>query len=122
MRSCARRAASCSNLCIGPVSDVHPCPRPEAGPVMNEDIRLSGQVAFVTGAAGAIGSAVAAELQARGARLTCVDVAVTEHITRHTAEAAAAEGRGGANRGASADDAEALAISADLTDEGAVVG
>ena len=89
---------------------------------MNEDARLSGQVAVVTGAAGAIGSAVAAELQARGAQLACVDVAVTQNITRRIAEAAAAEGCGGANSEPGASDAEVLAISADLTDEDAVSG
>lgn len=72
--------------------------------MVSDDSSLAGQVACVTGAAGAIGSAVAAEFAARGARVACLDLADPSDVSQSIA------GAGG----------QALPILADLTDEEAV--
>lgn len=72
------------------------------------DLQLSGNVAVLTGAAGAIGGAIADALAAEGARVAIWDIAADAAAAR----CAAIRDRGGA----------ALACPCDVTDRGAVDG
>lgn len=69
--------------------------------MVNADTTMTSQVAVVTGAAGAIGSAVAADFAARGATVACLDMADPAEVAQRIA------GEG----------ARTLPIQADLTDE-----
>jgi 3-oxoacyl-[acyl-carrier protein] reductase len=74
--------------------------------VVSTDTDLTGQVAVVTGGAGAIGSALAAAFADRGAAVACLDVADPSEV------AGAISGAGGT----------ALSVQADLSDAAAVDG
>jgi len=79
----------------------------EDASTMTDRIRLDGKVALVTGAAGVIGTATMTLLAARGARLVAVD--------RDQRQLAAAVGQ-------LPESAQALAITADVTQEDEVAG
>jgi NAD(P)-dependent dehydrogenase (short-subunit alcohol dehydrogenase family) len=72
--------------------------------VVSTEPLFAGQVAVVTGAAGAIGSALASELANQGARVACLDVASPAEVAEHLSR------QGGSG----------LALEVDLTEEAAV--
>ena len=60
---------------------------------MSGDTDLAGQVAVVTGGAGAIGSALAAEFAEKGVAVACLDVVDPSGVVKHIADSVARRSR-----------------------------